>query len=96
MSIAQKSSKRSQRSEPRRTCIGLEAEFSLFVRDEHRKPEHIFRNPQAVIRERTLPRSGRSRHLPSGGAIYFDTGVLEVATPIIEIEKGCCVRAARS
>ncbi|MDB6150652.1 MAG: hypothetical protein JWQ44_2100 [Chthoniobacter sp.] len=96
MSIAHKNAKRSQRSEPRRTCIGLEAEFSLFVRDEQRKPEHIFRNPQAVVRQPTLPRSGRSRHLPSGGAIYFDTGVLEVATPIIEIESGCCVRATRS
>ena len=34
--------------------------------------------------------------MPSGGAVYFDTGVIEVATPIIELEKGCCVRAGRS
>jgi hypothetical protein len=43
-----------------------------------------------------LPRTGRSFHLPSGGAVYFDTGVIEVATPIIELEPGCCVRAVRS
>src|SRR5207237_977701 len=61
-----------------------------------RLPEHVFRNPQAIVRARMLPRSGRSRHLPSGGAIYFDTGVIEVATPIIEIERGCCPRAVRS
>src|SRR5688500_13000845 len=39
---------------------------------------------------------GRSYHLPTGGAVYFDTGVIEVATPVIEIEKGCAARAGRS
>jgi hypothetical protein len=42
-----------------------------------------------------LPRTGRSFQLPSGGAIYFDTGVIEVATPIVELEPGCCYRATR-
>ena len=65
--------------------IGLEAEFTLYVQDEKRLPEHVFRNPQAIVRERMLPRTGRSYHLPSGGALYFDTGVIEVATPIIEL-----------
>ena len=32
---------------------------------------------------------GTSYHLPTGGAVYFDTGVIEVATPVIEIERGC-------
>lgn len=81
---------------PQRPVIGFEAEFTLFVRDEKRKPEHVFRNPQRIVRERMIPRTGRSFHMPSGGAIYFDTGVIEVATPIIEIERGCCVRAGRS
>jgi hypothetical protein len=31
----------------------------------------------------------------SGGALYFDTGVIELATPIIEIARGCAVRAGR-
>ena len=43
-----------------------------------------------------LPRTGRSYHLPSGGALYFDTGVVEVATPIIELEPACCLRVVRS
>ena len=42
-----------------------------------------------------MPRTGRSFQLPSGGAIYFDTGVIEVATPIVELEPGCCYRATR-
>jgi hypothetical protein len=96
MPSARKTAKRTEPCAPRQPCIGLEAEFSLFVRDRHRKPEHVFRHPQAIIRQPTLPRTGRSRHLPSGGAIYFDTGVIEVATPIIEIEPGCCLRAGRS
>src|SRR6266699_3691725 len=38
---------------------------------------------------------GESFQLPAGGAIYFDTGVIEVATPIVELERGCCHRATR-
>ena len=33
-----------------------------------------------------MHRTGRSYHLPTGGAVYFDTGVIEIATPVIEIE----------
>src|ERR1700710_2198497 len=76
--------------------VGMEAEFTLYVQEEKRLPEHVFSNPQAIVRERMLPRTGKSYHLPSGGALYFDTGVIEVATPIIELEPGCCVRAVRS
>src|SRR4030095_15296759 len=42
-----------------------------------------------------IPRTGKSFQLPTGGAIYFDTGVIEVATPIVELEPGCCYRATR-
>lgn len=75
--------------------IGLEAEFSLSVDDVHRKPEHVFGTPQRLVRQAMLPRTGRSFQLPAGGAIYFDTGVIEVATPIVELEPGCCFRATR-
>ena len=40
--------------------------------------------------------SGTSYHLPTGAAVYFDTGVIEVATPPIELERGCVARAGRS
>ena len=65
--------------------IGLEAEFTLFLDEEKRRPEEVFRTPQAFVRGRMLPRKGSSFQLPAGGAVYFDTGVIEVATPIIEI-----------
>lgn len=76
--------------------IGLEAEFSTFVGGQHQIPEKYFGTPQDLVGIKTIRRSGRSLHLPSGGALYFDTGVIEVATPIIEIEPGCAVRATRS
>ena len=80
---------------PPRPVIGLEAEFSRFIDDVHRRPETIFGTPQNLVRRRMIPRTGRSFQLPAGGAIYFDTGVIEVATPIVELEPGCCYRATR-
>src|SRR5687768_17710016 len=76
--------------------IGLEAEFTLYVGGEKRKPEDVFGTAQAFVRQKMLPRKGRSFQLPVGGAVYFDTGVIEVATPIIEIEPDCAVRAGRT
>ena len=76
--------------------IGLEAEFTLYVDDVKRRPEEVFGSAQNFVRQKMLPRKGRSFQLPVGGAVYFDTGVIEVATPIIEIEAGCAVRAGRT
>ena len=80
---------------PRRAVIGLEAEFNLLVNGRRRRPEKVFGDPSRLVRSRMIPRTGRSFQLPAGGAIYFDTGVIEVATPIIELEPGCCYRATR-
>lgn len=80
---------------PPRAVIGLEAEFSLIIDGVRQLPEKIFGTAQKLIRSKMLPRTGRSFQLPSGGAIYFDTGVIEVATPIVELEPGCCYRATR-
>ncbi len=80
---------------PPRAVIGLEAEFNLIVDGRRRRPERVFGDPSRLVRRRMIPRSGRSFQLPVGGAIYFDTGVIEVATPIIEFEPGCCYRATR-
>ena len=80
---------------PPRAVIGLEAEFSLIINGIRERPEKIFGTAQRLIRRKMLPRTGRSFQLPSGGAIYFDTGVIEVATPIVELEPGCCYRATR-
>jgi len=80
---------------PPRAVIGLEAEFNLFVNGHRRRPEKVFGDPSRLVRRRMIPRTGKSFQLPAGGAIYFDTGVIEVATPIVELERGCCYRATR-
>ena len=80
---------------PPGAVIGLEAEFNLFVNGRRRRPEKVFGDPSRLVRRRMIPRTGRSFQLPAGGAIYFDTGVIEVTTPIIEFERGCCYRATR-
>jgi len=80
---------------PPQAVIGLEAEFNLFVNGRRRRPEKIFGDPSRLVRRRMIPRTGKSFQLPAGGAIYFDTGVIEVATPIVELERGCCYRATR-
>jgi hypothetical protein len=77
-------------------AIGMEAEFAVILDGEQVKPEDVFRTPRNIIREEMMHRTGRSYHLPTGGAIYFDTGVIEVATPVIEIQRGCAARAGRS
>ena len=77
-------------------AIGMESEFELRLDGRHVRPEQVFGSPQAFVRERLMHRIGTSYHLPTGGAVYFDTGVIEVATPVIEIDRGCAARAGRS
>lgn len=77
-------------------AIGLESEFSVYLNDRPVKPEEIFKDPTDFVRQPLMHRQGTSYHLPTGGAVYFDTGVIEVATPVIEIERGCAARAGRS
>lgn len=77
-------------------AMGMEAEFSLQVDREPTRPEDVFRDPRDFLGDGLMHRVGTSYHLPNGGAVYFDTGVIEVATPVIEIERGCAARAGRS
>ena len=77
-------------------AIGLESEFTLFVDGEQARPEDLFRDPRDFLRRPLMHRVGSSYHLPNGGAVYFDTGVVEVVTPAIELERGAAARAGRS
>jgi hypothetical protein len=77
-------------------AIGMEAEFTTIVDGIPQKPEDVFGSPRHVIRGPLVHRTGRSYHLPTGGALYFDTGVMEIATPMIEIARGCGARGTRS
>src|SRR5688572_22084244 len=80
----------------RLAAMGMESEFALFQNDAQIRPEDIFGSPRDFIRGDLMHRVGTSYHLPTGGAVYFDTGVIELATPVIEIERGCAARAGRS
>jgi len=77
-------------------AIGMEAEFDVWIDGRKLDPKRVFGSPQGFVRTRLMHRQGTSYHLPTGGAVYFDTGVIEVATPVIEIEPGCAARAGRS
>ncbi|MBX6362300.1 MAG: hypothetical protein IRZ00_00400 [Gemmatimonadetes bacterium] len=77
-------------------AMGLESEFGLLVDDRPTRPEAVFEDPRSFIRGELMHRIGTSYHVPTGGAVYFDTGVIEVATPVIEIERGAPARAVRS
>ena len=77
-------------------AMGMEAEFGVLLDGAPVKPEHLFGDPRAFLGEGLMHRQGTSYHLPTGGAVYFDTGVIEVATPVIEIERGAPARAGRS
>jgi hypothetical protein len=77
-------------------AMGMEAEFNVVVDERPMRPEDVFGDPRAFIRQPLMHRTGTSYHLPTGGAVYFDTGVIEVATPVIEIDRGCAARAGRN
>jgi hypothetical protein len=76
--------------------IGLEAEFKVFVDEQEVVPEELWRTPAAFIDRPLLARTSKSSQLPTGGAVYFDGGVLEVVTPVIEIASQCTARVVRS
>src|SRR6185436_10319156 len=77
-------------------AAGLEAEFTLIVDGRPTRPEDEFGDPRGFIRGPLMHRVGTSYHLPNGTAVYFDTGVVEVATPAMELARGCMARAGRS
>ena len=76
--------------------VGLEAEFEVFVDEVAVVPEKLWRTPAAFIDRPLLQRTSKSSQLPTGGAVYFDGGVLEVVTPVIEIASQCTARVVRS
>lgn len=81
---------------PSLAALGIEAEFTVVMDGRPVRPEDVFGSPRRIIRGPLMHRTGRSYHLPTGSAVYFDTGVIELATPMIEIERGCAARAGRS
>lgn len=95
-----KSTSRSERRARRHVlgmpAIGMEAEFNVWVDEHEIVPEKFWAHPRDFISDPLLKRTGRSSQIPAGGAVYFDRGVIEVVTPLIEIAPGCAARAVRS
>lgn len=77
-------------------AMGIESEFTVLLDGEPVKPEDVFKSPTNIVRQPMIHRTGHSYHLPTGGAVYFDTGVIEIATGMFEIEQGCAARAGRA
>ncbi len=77
-------------------AIGIESEFNVWIDEQEIIPEKFWKHPQDFIDDPLLHREGRSSQIPAGGAVYFDRGVIEVVTPLIEIAPGCSARAVRS
>jgi hypothetical protein len=84
------------RNELNMPVVGLEAEFRVFVDGVEIVPEEYWKTPAAFIARPLLERSRKSSQMPTGGAVYFDGGVLEVVTPVIEMAPQCTARAVRS
>ena len=76
--------------------IGLEAEFNVWVDGEEVIPEKYWKQPSDFIDMPMLHREKSSSQLPTGGAVYFDRGVIEVVTPVIELAPGATARVVRS
>ncbi|HEX8155007.1 MAG TPA: hypothetical protein VF698_17875 [Thermoanaerobaculia bacterium] len=91
----------SERLRARRTwlempVIGMESEFNVWLDGEEINPEPYWKHPSAFIDRPLLPREKSSLQLPTGGAVYFDRGVIEVVTPVIELAPSSTARMVRN
>ena len=76
--------------------IGMESEFNVWLDEEEINPEPYWKHPSAFIDRPLLKREKSSLQLPTGGAVYFDRGVIEVVTPVIELAPACTARMVRN
>ena len=76
--------------------IGMEAEFNVLLDGVEIDPREYWGHPLAFIEGALLPREKSSFQLPTGGAVYFDRGVIEVVTPVIELAPGATARVVRN
>ena len=75
---------------------GMEAEFNVVMDGVEIDPRAYWGDPTAFIDAPLLRRTRSSLQLPTGGAVYFDRGVIEVVTPVIELAPGCTARVVRN
>ncbi len=75
---------------------GMEAEFNVVLDGVEIDPRAYWGRPDAFIDRPMLSREKSSYQIPTGGAVYFDRGVIEVVTPVIELAPGCSARVVRN
>ena len=85
-----------QRTRLRMPVIGMESEFNVLLDEVEIDPRKYWRHPGAFIDRPLLPREKSSLQLPTGGAVYFDRGVIEVVTPVIELAAESTARMVRN
>jgi hypothetical protein len=76
--------------------MGMESEFNVWLDEEEINPETYWKHPGAFIDRELLKREKTSLQLPTGGAVYFDRGVIEVVTPVIELAPSATARMVRN
>ena len=76
--------------------MGMEAEFNVWLDEVEINPEPYWKHPSAFIDQPLLKREKTSLQLPTGGAVYFDRGVIEVVTPVIELAPSATARTVRN
>ncbi|HEX6158949.1 MAG TPA: hypothetical protein VF111_02205, partial [Thermoanaerobaculia bacterium] len=76
--------------------IGMESEFNVWLDEVEIIPEDYWKHPQNFIDVPLLAREKTSSQLPTGGAVYFDRGVIEVVTPVIELAEHSTARMVRN
>jgi hypothetical protein len=76
--------------------IGMESEFNVWLDEIEINPEPYWKHPKSFIDAPLLKREKTSSHIPTGGAVYFDRGVIEVVTPVIELAPHSTARMVRS
>ena len=85
-----------QRTWLKMPAIGMESEFNVWLDEIEIDPKKYWRHPSAFIDRELLPREKSSLQLPTGGAVYFDRGVVEVVTPVIELGPHSTARMVRN
>ena len=76
--------------------IGMESEFNVWLDEVEINPEPYWKHPSNFIDRPLLQREKSSLQLPTGGAVYFDRGVIEVVTPVIELAPASTARMVRN
>ncbi|MBV9497515.1 MAG: hypothetical protein JOZ54_24985 [Acidobacteria bacterium] len=87
---------RGQRTWLEMPVIGMESEFNVWLDEVEINPEPYWKHPSAFIDRPLLAREKTSLQLPTGGAVYFDRGVIEVVTPVIELAPHSTARMVRN